>query len=357
MAFHVPTDDRCALNLQEKEATDAVFLPRYLRNSIMIKVMQRLWRALNATVSKSSGRAAISLQSSGIFVVLLSRPAAGMPVVDRAFSHETFTGNSVLILEKMVQAEALGKYRCSHLLNAGEYQLLTVDTPAVPQGEIKEAMRWIVKDMLDFPAEDATIDILAVPLDKTGPIRSTSMFAVVARNSIISQRQKLFEAAGLDLAAIDIPEVAQRNISAVLEPEGKALALLSLNADGGLMTITFAGELYLSRRMEITLIQLKQADLFELAQLHEQITLELQRSLDHFYRQHHEMQLSKLVLAPMGQPGADLMAYLTRNLNSQVEMLDMASIMDLSATPDLRDSDNQQKYFMTLGAALRTKSI
>jgi MSHA biogenesis protein MshI len=59
----------------------------------------------------------------------------------------------------------------------------------------------------------------------------------------------------------------------------------------------------------------------------------------------------------MGQPGADLMAYLTRNLNSQVEMLDMASIMDLSATPDLRDSDNQQKYFMTLGAALRTKSI
>ncbi|MFT5589267.1 MAG: hypothetical protein ACI9ZF_001441 [Bradyrhizobium sp.] len=48
----------------------------------------------------------------------------------------------------------------------------------------------------------------------------------------------------------------------------------------------------------------------------------------------------------MGQPGADLMAYLTRNLNSQVEMLDMASIMDLSATPDLRDSDNQQKNIL-----------
>ncbi|MEB0134704.1 agglutinin biogenesis protein MshI [Actimicrobium sp. CCC2.4] len=318
--------------------------------------MQRLLQTMNAKVNKTSGRATVSLQSNGIFVALVSRSAAGNPVIDRVFSHETFTGNSLTVLETMVQVEPLKKYRCSHLLNAGEYQLLTVDTPAVPQNERKEAMRWIVKDMLDFPAEDATIDILAIPLDKSGPIRSTSMFVVVARNSIISQRQKLFETAALELAAIDIPETAQRNISALLEPEGKALALLSLNADGGLMTITFAGELYLSRRMDITLVQLKQADLFQQAQLHEQITLELQRSLDHFYRQHHEMQLSKLVLAPMGQPGADLLVYLDRNLNSPVELLDMATIMDCSATPELLDADVQQKYFLTLGAALRIRS-
>lgn len=323
----------------------------------MNMAMQRLFRALNAKVSKSAGWAVVSLQSNGIFIVFMSRSLAGEFAVDRVFSHETFNGNPRSALEKIAQAGQVARYRCSHVLNPGEYQLLTVDTPAVPQAEMKEAMRWIIKDMLDFPAEEATIDVLAIPLDQSGPIRSTSMFVIVARNSIISQRQKLFEKANLDLSAIDIPEIAQRNISALLEPEGKALALLSLNADGGLMTITYAGELYLSRRMDITLVQLKQADPIQQADLHEQITLELQRSLDHFYRQHHAMQLSKLVLAPMGACGADLLAYLARNLNSQVEMLDMASIIDFSATPELQDADIQQKYFMTLGAALRTRGI
>jgi MSHA biogenesis protein MshI len=323
----------------------------------MIRAMQWVFRALKGNRAKLSGWAAVSLQSSGIFVAFMSHPPSGKFVVDRVFSHETVNGNSRTFLEKIAQDGRLANYGCSHLLNSGEYQLLSVDTPAVPQSELKEAMRWIVKDMLDFPAEEATIDILAIPLDQSRPIRSTLMFVVVVHNSIISQRQKLFESSHLVLSAIDIPEIAQRNISALLESEGKAMALLSINADGGLMTITFAGELYLSRRMDITLNQLKQADSFQQSRLHEQITLDLQRSLDHFYRQYHAMQLPKLVLAPMGECGKELLEYLASNLNSAVEMLDLANIMDISATPELQDADVQQQYFMTLGAALRTKGI
>src|SRR5438067_7603301 len=49
---------------------------------------------------------------------------------------------------------------------------------------------------------------------------------------------------------------AQRNISALLEPEGRGVAMLSFDADGGLLTVTFKAELYLARRIDVTLEQL-----------------------------------------------------------------------------------------------------
>ncbi|MEO8407549.1 MAG: pilus assembly protein PilM [Oxalobacteraceae bacterium] len=256
-------------------------------------------------------------------------------------------------LDKLAKELHVERYRCSHLLTSGEYQLLSVDTPNVPPDELKNAIRWRLKDMLDYHVDDATIDVLAVPQDKNGAVRSNTLFAVAARNQLIEQRQALFEQAKLGLRVIDIPEMAQRNISALLEPDGRALALLSFNAEGGLITVTFDGELYLSRRIDITVTQLQQADLSQKTAIHERITLELQRSLDHFDRQYHAMPLSKLILSPMGVEGAGLQEYLAANLYTPVETLALESILNFSRVTELNRTEVQQRYFMVLGAALR----
>jgi MSHA biogenesis protein MshI len=154
---------------------------------------------------------------------------------------------------------------------------------------------------------------------------------------------------------IDVPEMAQRNISALLEPEGRGLALLSFDAHGGLLTVTFAGELYLSRRIEVPLAQLQQADIEQKNVSYEKITLELQRSLDHFDRQYHFITLSKLVLAPLGDASADLQQYLATNLYLPIETLNLATVLDLSKMPQLNLAESQQRFFLTLGAALRVE--
>jgi MSHA biogenesis protein MshI len=86
------------------------------------------------------------------------------------------------------------------------------------------------------------------------------VFVVAAKNSIIAPRQKLFLDAKVELAAIDIPEMAQRNVSAMLEPEGRGIAMLSFGDDGSLLTVSYRGELYLSRRFDVTLAQLLEPD-------------------------------------------------------------------------------------------------
>jgi len=302
---------------------------------------------------KNSGWMAISCQSDGIFVAHLRRPASGKPVVELFSFYPADKTVLAAALDKLAKELQLDRYHCSHLLTSGEYHLLSVDTPNVPPDELRNAIRWRLKDMLDYHVDDATIDVLAVPQDKNGPVRSNALFAVAARNQLIEQRQALFEQAKISLRVIDIPEMAQRNISALLEPEGRAVALLSFNAEGGLITVTFAGELYLSRRMDLTVMQLQQADLSQKTALHERITLELQRSLDHFDRQYHSMPLSKLILCPMGLEGAGLQQYLAANLYTPVETLTLESILDFSKVPELNKAQSQQRYFMVLGAALR----
>jgi len=128
---------------------------------------------------------------------------------------------------------------------------------------------------------------------------------------------------------------------------------LSFAGDDGLLTVTYAGELYLSRRIDISLSQLQQVDEERRNACFERITLELQRSLDHFDRQYHFITISRLVLSPLGEAGSRLRDYLSSNLYVPVEMLELEAVFDLSKTPDLRQPELQQRYFMMLGACLR----
>jgi MSHA biogenesis protein MshI len=87
----------------------------------------------------------------------------------------------------------------------------------------------------------------------------------------------------------------------------------------------------------------------------ERITLELQRSLDNFDRQHNFITTAKLVLAPLGPVANELQTYLASNMYMPVEVLNLESVLDLSKIPELKDAARQQTYFMTIGAALRSE--
>lgn len=255
-------------------------------------------------------------------------------------------------LDKAGREMHSASYRCTTVLAGGDYQFMSVELPNVPREELKSAMRWRLKDILDFPIDDATFDVLDIPLDPNAVVRpQQSVFAIAARNSVIAARQKMFNLAKVKLRAIDIPEMAQRNVSALLELEGRGVAMLSFGEDGGLLTVSWRGELYLSRRIDVTVAQILDDDHDRKHQSFDKITLELQRSLDNFERQFAFVSIAKLVLAPTGAVGLD--EYLSSNLYTRVETLDLADVLDLERVPDLADPGRQQRFFVPIGAALR----
>lgn len=299
---------------------------------------------------KTESWLSFALHADGIAAARIARVAGARPAVETCVFYPGNPGAE--LLEKAGRELRAATFHCTTILSGGEYQMLAVEAPNVPADELKTAVRWRLKDMIDFHVDDATIDVLDIPVDKNATVRTShGMFAIAARNSVVEKRQNLFVAAKVGLSVIDIPEMAQRNISALIEPEGRGLAMLSFGADGGLLTVTFNGELYLSRRIDVTLEQLLDSDHDRKHACFDKITLELQRSLDHFDRQFHFISVSKLVLAPTAATGLE--EYLSSNLYTPVQTMDLSDALDISGVPELMGKAQQQRFFFVIGAALR----
>lgn len=284
-------------------------------------------------------------------LVHIKRGVAGRPEVALCDSYRK-EGSDAETLTRLRKELKLDRYRCTALLGSEHYQLHQVEAPTVPAGEVKDAARWRVKDLIDYPLESATVDVFDIPVDRNLPPRNHSMYVVTARNSAIESCIGPFNLAQIPLQVIDIPDLAQRNIAALFEPEQRGVAMLAFYADEGILTFTRGGELYLARRIEITLPQLTEADAARRDQLFERIALELQRSLDHFDRQYQYVPISKLLLAPLPQD-IGLQQYLASNIYVPVENIDLGTAMDFPDVPELKHPARQSQCLRALGAALR----
>ncbi len=253
-------------------------------------------------------------------------------------------------VESFAKDAGLAQYECATLLRPGEYQLLLVEAPNVPPVELKSAIRWSIKDMLDYHVDDATIDVLDIPPDAARGGRNHSMYAVAAKNALIEGRIKQFEAARIPLRVIDIPETAQRNIGALYEEPQRGLALLYPSEEASLLTVTYGQELFLARRIDVGLSELQSSGEEALNRL----VLELQRTLDLFDRQFPQVPVTKLLLAPLPEEHG-LEEALRQNVGIEVEQIDMGDHLTFegSEPPDLA---TQWRLFHLFGASLRVES-
>jgi MSHA biogenesis protein MshI len=272
----------------------------------------------------------------------------------------------------------LDRYRCTTLLAHGRYQMIQTDAVAGTAEEARETVRWRLKDQVDFPVDTAAIDLLPIPNPSQGtsypphggatdgmdllPMPSPSdgrapqVFAALSPESSVAPLVHAFQAAKVPLAAIDLPEISQRNLAALFEEGGRGLATLIFDDDEGLLTFTANGELLVVRHVEIPVRQLTAADAGRRDMLFERIALDVQRSLDNFDRIYSSIPLTHLLVAPI--PGVDgFLDYLRTNLTVSVTPLDVSGVLDIVAVPALLDPLRQFQCLRAIGAALRDEPV
>ena len=304
---------------------------------------------------KEPGWLAISLDEGRLSYVHGRYAPSGKSAIARYGTAEFAAKSNAA--EKLAKDLHVDRYNCTTLLRAGEYQMLLLEAPAVPPAELKSAIRWRIKDMLDYHVDDATMDVLDIPPESDLPGRSHSMYAVAARNEVIRGRIKAFEEAHIPLGVIDIPETAQRNISALHETEGRGAALLYFNQEFGLLTISCRSELYLSRHIDIGLGQILGAAAEAREQLFGRVVLELQRSFDHFERQFQHVPIARLLLGPEPED-TGLYAHLKGNMDIAVERVNLLERLGFNGEGE-PDATQQWQLFHLIGASLRheTKAL
>ncbi|UUA74120.1 pilus assembly protein PilM [Cellvibrio sp. QJXJ] len=234
------------------------------------------------------------------------------------------------------------------VMSAGSYQLILGEAPKVPADELAEALRWRVKDLVQFPIAEAIVDGFFLPEDSA---RGTSRmaYAVVAQRKVIEQQVANANAAGLSLKNIDIPELVLRNIAETCCDTKRGIALVKLQQGGGSLHIFRDGNLYLSRQFSLSYNAGLLDDLPA-----EALVLELQRSLDYFERQMRQVPPSHIYLCGENVTADKLTPAIQNAMAVSIHLLDLADGLQIAATIA---EHNLALCLQAIGAALRQDQV
>ena len=293
--------------------------------------------------SKPAGTLGIEPGPQGIALAHLLRSPGERPALLRCEYFEGPVDAHAALLERAVSERTLQGLPVNLLLHPSEYQLFLLEAADVPPQELRDAMRWRIKDMISQSLDDVVIDCFALPEDAYRG-RTRMVYCAVLDKGRMQQCVELVQQAGLRLASIDITEMAFRNLGMLAGAEGVNIALLRLRTSEGLICIQNGADLYMARRIEQGLARAAQ----ELGSM----TLEIQRSLDYFERQLGNGYINRLMLLPMKQDGERTYQGLAGGLAVNLQRLDLRDMFPGQPAADL--SEAQQAFCLgAVGAALR----
>jgi len=319
--------------------------------------------------ARIDGLSGIALRDDGIAVARAGTAAGGEAPHLRLCDFVPLEGDEQLpaTLSKLGKQHHLEAGECSSVAAHESFSLLLIEAPQVESSELKAAVRWQIKELIDFHIDDAVIDVFDIPGQQERG-RPKLMYVVAARTRAVQGHIDLLEQSGINLQVIDIPELALRNIAALLPEDQAGVATLYIGPQHSMLIFTRQQTLYLSRRIEMGLEQLlnyantpAEEDEFTLdgeessmpAALQralDNIVLEIQRSMD-YYESHFSLPpVSGLVIAPLEQSVPGVMGYLGGNLGVPVRTLDLNALFE---SEEVLSDQRQSQCLFAIGAALR----
>ncbi len=309
------------------------------------------------------GITAVLLEERGFSMARVAPDLSGRPNLELCVFEDCSSGSEVRrALASAVRANKLRGAPCVGVLRSELYSLRQIDAPAVQPSEMSEAARWAIKDLIDFRVEDAVVDVFGVPAAAEG--RGKRIYVAATPSSVIRDMVETIEDAGLSPVAIDITELALRNLAVLLPEDKQGVALMFLSGESGVLTITQRGKLHLARRLHSDLELIAEVGTFEpvddkpeqseeAEQLIKSLLLETQRSLDYYEHQMEQGPVSAFVLVPSEVSLSGLRQYLAANLLVEVSMLDINAVLNSS---DHLSQPLQARCVAAIGGALRPEA-
>ncbi|OZG70859.1 hypothetical protein BTA51_23770 [Hahella sp. CCB-MM4] len=288
------------------------------------------------------GLVGIEVRANGL-AVAVAEPAADGNRISRLDFIEAKAAQRSTALKDYVNTHKLEGMSCNLVLPPELYGWQQIERPPVEDDELAQAVRWKIKDTLDYPIDEAVVDAFEFPSDALRG-KPPQVNVISARKSLIKELIAMVNGSGLNLKAIDITELALRNLVLGVQEEGKTVALMIMQEHRGLMLLIKDGAVYLSRRIEADMEGFDDPDIS--ARVGQQLALEIQRSMDYF-----ESQLGQTpprsIIASSIMHEAELLSRLDETLGLEIKTLpeDRLGIAE--------DQFVSAQHWVACGAALR----
>ncbi len=267
------------------------------------------------------------------------------------------------VLARALRDSGLQRVRFVALLNRGEYLLFPTAAPDLPRAEWADNQRWKLVDRIDYPPEEAVVELFEQP-DVAGADGggNPGIYVAAARERVVRACADLFHDAGLEPETIGIQELALAHLGAALPEDLQGVALLFLGPRDGLMMVTRQKKLFIVRSIDIGLeslgsfsgspgvgIEYSLAGGDPLAE----VTLEVRRTLNHYESHFFQPPLRHLHLAPLGVPLPALSQGLADSLGMVVTAFPVERVVNL---PEGLDETTLARCLPAVGAALAAVS-
>ena len=237
------------------------------------------------------------------------------------------------------------------MLGVRQRQFTVLPRPNVPDSELAEAARWQLQDALDYPPEEAVLDVLRLGHDEPPGRQQLAVFSL--RRFEMMRLIAPFAANKVKLEAVDVADCAQRNLAGLHAAHGRPLAMLSLREDSMVFSVSRASEVLLSRSFDASKLG---SDPSEESALAERVGLQLQRMLDALERRSPALSPAQILVLTDPASPSGLLTQTAELTGLRVLPFDLSGLMQSVSIDAPEDSDAptwRGDFLHLLGAALR----
>jgi len=263
----------------------------------------------------------------------------------------TLAGRQAALREFVIKEDLIGT-EVTYVLSPAEYHLSLMEAPQVAREEVSPAIRWLLKDSINYPIEEAIVDTFEVPYPRAKD-NVKMVYAIAMNKNRISAIETLLDASGLNLKYIDIPELALKNVIQDHPAVLKGCVFIQLDRLGGKIILCRAEQICIARSFDLKLDGLGKNEIQDNAIL-ETLALEIQRSFDYLNSVFRQSIQNVIVLAPSRVNSDLIQTSLKSSLGSEVALFKMEDYFSFE-TP-LSEAEKVESL-IALGAVLRQRGV
>lgn len=282
-----------------------------------------------------SNRVGIQISKTRISVAQL-RVEDGIKPILRAYREIPAKAES---LKRIVQELSIQGDECYIVLDHSDYGVITVEAPKVAESEMRDAVKWKIKGLIDIPVEQAVIDVFPIPAGVNVRRGPSQIFVVSAATDTVNAHAKMVKQAGLKLVAVDIAELAIRNIVRRLTAEQNGLMTITYLEDRVLIGLYQGGQLYLSTQI------VRSSE-----QMQDKINTDISRALDYYDRNFGAPSVSRILVWPPKMVTPEQEERALELFGSNLQSFNASELFDIPAGTNISESSTA---LMAIGGALR----
>lgn len=279
----------------------------------------------------------------------VQRTANGSFTVERVEAAPSSPAQDESSYRRLLQSPVMNGAGVVIALSADQYHAHTLAAPSVPDEEMAGALRWQMREALPYAPDEAAIAFMRLSkADPTGP--GSTLLAFAAQRRAVNKLVEPLLAARIDVVAVDVPELAQRNVLARLPGSNAGQALLSLDRSSGLLTVMAQSELCFARRIQMP--RAEDIDDEDPEHVAARVATQIQRSVEVVERQSGLTPITAIWIGP--HPYSALIARVVAEHTAiDCPQLDLAAeIRFASGQPEL-DTELAGGALIAIGAAMR----